>query len=222
MKRLINGLALYAIFFSVALATGASTYYTRNVQKHSEEYGLDNSNEHHVFNKLLAPSIGGVIAQAMAVGPNGETDFILSLPNATQYTGEISVAYGDTEGLFEVDYDLLVRVALFIDGARTALYTLWNKNSLPADFPRRAGFLPVTLELEKGMVLSKKEALDLRQLLMEQAKDMVLSDEDEAVLRRLAVLLRLPGRLEKGMAAIEFRTLGYARDLYHTDVSNSR
>lgn len=148
LRKMVFGFAV-ALCATAAIAQGLSTLLTRNVGVHS---GSFHPSGPAVFNALVAPTIGGVVAQGVVRNTSGESDVVLSLPEPASYTGQIAVTAGGMTGLLDVMYDELVRAALFIDGRRTSLYTYWDEDDgiLPDSFARDAGFLAALPE--EGMI----------------------------------------------------------------------
>lgn len=145
-QKMVFGFAV-ALCATAAIAQGLDTLLTRNVGQHS---GSFHQSGHAVFDALMAPTIGGVVAQGFVQGAGGEADVVLSLPEPASYTGQIAVTTGGVTGHLDVTYDELVRSALFIDGGRTSLYTFWDEDVLPDGFAHDAGFLGAMQE--EGMI----------------------------------------------------------------------
>ena len=88
-------------------------------------------------------SIGGVLSQGGTVPvlrgqQPTKVEFVLG-PDAA-CPGYVGVSDGAWSGRYRIRYADLVPMALFVDSGGTSLYTLWEEDRLPANFPSEAGF----------------------------------------------------------------------------------
>ncbi|MDX8353983.1 hypothetical protein [Cognatiyoonia sp. IB215182] len=184
LRKLFFGIAV-AFCATAAVAQGLNTLLTRNVGQHSGSFHPSGAS---VFNALVAPNIGGVVAQGVARNTGGMSDILLSLPDPASYTGQISVTIGGMTGSLEVTYDELVRAALFIDGGRTSLYTYWDEDDgvLPDGFARDAGFLAAVPE--EGMIAVEFRTAEYSRnlyLLDLELESCIVPTEAQSVLEKL-------------------------------------
>ncbi len=96
-----------------------------------------------VLQRKVLQSIGGVLSQGGTVPVlRGQqptsVEFMLGPDGA--YPGYVGVSDGAWIGRYRIRYTDLVPMALFVDSGGTSLYTLWEEDKLPANFPSEAGF----------------------------------------------------------------------------------
>lgn len=105
---------------------------------------IERSSEYHsrgseVLGQKVFESIGGVLSQTTILG-NPVAVSIAPGPPGT-YPGYIMVHRDYVQAMYEIDYEDLVPMALFVDSGGTSLYTLWEDNELPRNFRYDAGFI---------------------------------------------------------------------------------
>ncbi len=98
-------------------------------------------------------AIGGVHSQTYALIGSGGAPAPVRLALAKDgedYAGALTVSVPDGTGLYQISYDDLVPMALFLDGGGTSLYTAWDRPERQGpDFRETAGF---TKHERRGLV----------------------------------------------------------------------
>ena len=115
-----------------------------------------------IFRADMLESIGGVVSQYdELLTPSGSPVTVaIELRQDGSYPGHICVSDGVAEGKYAIDYADLVAMTLFVSGGGTSLYTLWERDRLPENFKRSAGFVEHTEEGHVALEFGKTRYAD--------------------------------------------------------------
>ena len=115
-----------------------------------------------IFSPDNLESIGGVISQydELLASSGSPVTVAIELRRDGSYPGHILVSDGVAEGRYPIDYADLVAMTLFISSGGTSLYTLWERERLPENFKRSAGFMEHTEEGHVALEFGKTRYAD--------------------------------------------------------------